>query len=199
MVYADFCHKQKLTGYKKANGIFCWLPGYTLTAPSPVRVTGEFSSYSGIVFPRRKPEPPVNWGEVERAWDPRAGHLSFVFRSYGIIGQRDSLSRASRMSFWNVLLKGEEAKSYLHLPEVFSGSWPLGGVFCSVPDYFAVAFWRTQIPLWSGRSPLRLSREWLRPYLRCLLLALPACQGTTQSLGEVIRPWKPRREISSEV
>lgn len=126
------------------------------------------------MFPRRKPEPPVNWGEVKRAWDPRAGHLSFVFRSYGIIGQRDSLSGASHMSFWNVLLKGEEAKSYLHLPEVFSGSWPLGGVFCSVPDYFAGAFWRTQIPLWSGRSPLRLSREWLRP-LSALLAPGVAC------------------------
>ena len=69
VVYTDFHHKQKLTDYKKVNRIFCWLSGYTLTASSPVRVTGEFSSCSGIVFPYRKPKACINWDEMQRPWD----------------------------------------------------------------------------------------------------------------------------------
>lgn len=152
------------------------------------------------MFPCRKPKLPVNWAEVGRAWNPRAEHLSFVIKSCGIIGQSAYCLEFSISHSGMFHSKEKQPSPVLTFLKslVALVRWavcPAPCLSCSSTRFLPGP--ACAVSGWAGRG-------W-SCCLHCLLLALPARQGTVRAWasgstsGAVVLPWKPRWEISPDV
>lgn len=151
------------------------------------------------MFPCRKPKPPVNWAEVGRAGNPRAGHLSFVIKSCDIIGQSGSLSKSCLYVFLECSVPRRRSQ-VLSSPSRSLG-WLLSTGQCALLSAcLAVAFCRTQVSLWAGRPQAKqeeaeAASALLAPGIACRRGTMPGL-GFRVHFGEVVLPCKLKWEIS---